>query len=58
MASTAKKKKSQNSFLWVVESIMEEPSYIDKDMFGAVQFIFMGGWFIYLLRGQSLGMVY
>jgi len=34
MTSTAKKKKPQNPLLWVVDSIMEEPSYIDRAWFG------------------------
>ena len=34
MASTSKKKKPQNPLLWVVDSIMEEPSYIDRAWFG------------------------
>ena len=34
MASSKKKKPQKDPLLWVVESIMEEPSYIDKAMFG------------------------
>ena len=34
MASSTKKKKKPNPFLWVVESLMDEPSYLEKPMFG------------------------
>ena len=34
MASSTKKKKRQNPFQWVVEPIMDEPSYLQKPMFG------------------------
>jgi len=34
MASSTKKKKKHNPFQWVVEPIMEEPSYLQKPMFG------------------------
>lgn len=34
MASPIKKKKKPNPFLWVVEPLQDEPSYIDKAMFG------------------------
>jgi len=34
MASSTKKKKKPNPFLWVVAPIMDEPSYLQKSMFG------------------------
>ncbi len=52
MAYTAKKKKPQNPFLWVVESIMEEPSYIDKAMFGC-RAIYLHGRLVLLLTSGA-----
>jgi hypothetical protein len=34
MASSTRKKKKLNPFLWVVEPLMDEPSYLQKTMFG------------------------
>jgi len=34
MASSTKKKKKLNPFLWVVEPLMDESSYLQKSMFG------------------------
>jgi hypothetical protein len=34
MASSTKKKRIPNPFLWVVEPLMDEPSYLEKPMFG------------------------
>jgi hypothetical protein len=58
MASSTKKKKKLNPFLWVVEPLMDESSYLQKPCSDAKPVIFMGGWFCYLIQGQSLGMGY
>jgi len=34
MASSSKKKKKHNPLQWVVEPLMDEPSYLEKPMFG------------------------
>ena len=34
MAASTKKKKKPNPFLWVVDPLMDEPSYLEKSMFG------------------------
>jgi hypothetical protein len=52
MASTSKKKKPQNPFLWVVDAIMEEPSYIDKAMFGC-RAIYLHGRLVLLLTSGA-----
>jgi len=53
MASTSKKKKPQNPLLWVVESIMEEPSYIDKAMFGCRGIYLHGRLMLVLCSGEE-----
>jgi hypothetical protein len=53
MAPTAKKKKPQNPLLWVVESIMEEPSYIDKAMFGCRGIYLHGRLMLVLCSGEE-----
>jgi len=52
MASTSKKKKPQNPFLWVVDPIIEEPSYIDKAMFGC-RAIYLHGRLVLLLTSGA-----
>ncbi len=52
MASSSKKKKPKNPFLWVVESIMDEPSYIDKAMFGC-RAIYLHGRLVLLLTSGA-----
>lgn len=49
----ASKKKPQNPFLWVVESIMEEPSYIDKAMFGCRGIYLHGRLMLVLSSGEE-----
>ena len=52
MASSTKKKKKQNPFLWVVEPIMDEPSYLQKSMFGC-QACYLHGRLVLLLTSGA-----
>lgn len=53
MASSPKKKKPQNPLHWVVESIMEEPGYIDKAMFGCRGIYLHGRLMLVLCSGEE-----
>ena len=53
MSSRAGKKKPQNPLLWVVESIMEEPSFIDKVMFGCRGIYLHGRLMLVLSSGEE-----
>jgi len=53
MTSPSKKKKLQNPFLWVVESIMEEPSYIDRAWFGCRAIYLHGRLMLVLCAGEE-----
>lgn len=50
---TKKKKKPRNPLLWVVESIMEEPSFIDKAMFGCRGIYLHGRLMLVLCAGEE-----
>ncbi len=51
--AVSKKKKAQNPLLWVVESIMEEPSYIDRAWFGCRAIYLHGRLMLVLCSGQE-----
>jgi hypothetical protein len=53
MTSTSKKKKKQNPLLWVVDSIMEEPSYIDRAWFGCRAIYLHGRLMLVLCSGEE-----
>ena len=48
-----KKKKPQNPLLWVVEPLMDEPSYIDKAMFGCRGIYLHGRLMLVLCSGDE-----
>lgn len=52
MASSTKKKKMINPFLWVVEPLKEEPSYLQKPMFGC-QACYLHGRLVLLLASGA-----
>jgi len=52
-SSSSKKKKPQNPLLWVVDSIMEEPSYIDRAWFGCRAIYLHGRLMLVLCSGQE-----
>ena len=52
MVSSTKKKKPQNPLLWVVEPIMDEPSYLQKSMFGC-QACYLHGRLVLLLTSGA-----
>lgn len=52
MASSTKKKKKLNPFLWVVEPFMNEPSYLQKSMFGC-QACYLHGRLVLLLTSGA-----
>ena len=52
MASSTKKKKKLNPFLWVVEPLMDEPSYLQKPMFGC-QVCYLHGRLVLLLTSGA-----
>jgi hypothetical protein len=53
MNSPSKKKKPKNPLLWVVESIMEEPSYIDRAWFGCRAIYLHGRLMLVLCSGEE-----
>jgi len=52
MASSTKKKKKHNPFQWVVEPVMDEPSYLQKTMFGC-QACYLHGRLVLLLTSGA-----
>jgi len=52
MTSSTKKKKKHNPLQWVVEPIMEEPSYLQKPMFGC-QACYLHGRLVLLLTSGA-----
>jgi hypothetical protein len=53
MPSSRKKKKKQHPLLWVVESLMEEPSYLEKSMFGCLAIYLHGRLMLVLASGEE-----
>ena len=53
MTSTSRKKKSRNPLLWVVEPIMEEPSYIERAWFGCRAIYLHGRLMLVLCSGEE-----
>lgn len=53
MASTTKKKKKPTPFLWVVEPLMDEPSYLQKSMFGCQAYYLHGRLVLLLTSGAE-----
>lgn len=51
--AASSKNKPQNPLLWVVESIMEEPSYLDKAMFGCRGIYLHGRLMLVLCSGEE-----
>jgi hypothetical protein len=53
MGDSSKKKEPKNLLLWVVESIMEEPSYIDRAWFGCRAVYLHGRLMLVLCSGEE-----
>jgi hypothetical protein len=53
MASQSKKKNKQHPLLWVVESLMEEPSYLEKPMFGCLAIYLHGRLTLVIASGEE-----
>jgi hypothetical protein len=53
MTSSSKKKKPQNPLLWVVDSITEEPSYLNRAWFGCRAIYLHGKLMIVLCSGEE-----
>lgn len=53
MVSRSKKKTKDHPLLWVVESLMEEPSYIAKPMFGCLGIYLHGRLMLVLASGEE-----
>jgi hypothetical protein len=53
MPSSGKKIKKQHPLLWVVESLMEEPSYLEKPMFGCLAIYLHGRLMLVLASGEE-----
>jgi hypothetical protein len=53
MASKTKKKPKTHPLLWVVESLMEEPSYLQKTMFGCLAIYLHGRLMLVLASGEE-----
>jgi len=52
MASSTKKKKKQNPLQWVMDPLMEEPSFLQKSMFGC-QACYLHGRLVLLLTSGA-----
>jgi len=53
MSFSPKKKKPQNHLHWVVESLMEEPSYLEKSMFGCLAIYLYGRLMLVICSGEE-----
>jgi hypothetical protein len=53
MPSSKKKIKKLHSLLWVVESLEEEPSYLEKPMFGCLAIYLHGRLMLVLTSGEE-----
>jgi len=53
MASQSKKKTKNHPLLWAVESLMEEPSYLEKPMFGCLAIYLHGRLMLVLASGEE-----
>lgn len=53
MPSSKKKLKKQHPLLWVVDSLMEEPSYLEKSMFGCLAIYLHGKLMLVLASGEE-----
>ena len=53
MPSSRKRIRKQHSLLWVVESLMEEPSYLEKPMFGCLAIYLHGRLMLVLASGEE-----
>jgi len=53
MVPTSKNKKPHNPLLWVADSIMEEPSYIDRAWFGCRAIYLHGKLMLVLCSGEE-----
>ncbi len=53
MPSSRKRIKKQHPLLWVVESLMEEPSYLEKPMFGCLAIYLHGRLMLVLASGEE-----
>jgi hypothetical protein len=51
--SARSKRKAKDHLLWVVESLMEEPSYIAKPMFGCLGIYLHGKLMLVLASGEE-----
>jgi hypothetical protein len=52
-SSSSKKRKPRNPLLWVVDPIMEEPSYMDRAWFGCRAIYLHGRLMLVLCSGQE-----
>jgi hypothetical protein len=53
MVLRSKRKPKQHPLLWVVESLMEEPSYMEKPMFGCLALYLHGKLMLVLASGEE-----
>jgi hypothetical protein len=53
MSSSSKKKKPKNPLLWVVDSLMDEPSYLDRAWFGCKAIYLRGLMVLVLCSGDE-----
>lgn len=53
VVSSTKKKKKHNPFLWVIEPLMDEPSYLQKPMFGCQACYLYGRLVLALASGEE-----
>jgi hypothetical protein len=53
MRSSRKRIKKQHPFLWVIEPLMEEPSYLEKPMFGCLAIYLHGRLMLVLASGEE-----
>lgn len=53
MPSSRKKKPKNHPLLWVIEPLMEEPSYLEKPMFGCLAVYLHGRLMLALASGEE-----
>jgi len=53
MPSSKKRIKKQHPLLWVVDPLMEEPSYLEKSMFGCLAIYLHGKLMLVLASGEE-----
>ena len=57
MESPSKRRKKEQPLRWVIESMLEEPSYLEKYMFGCLAVMYTGAFLCCCHQEKNRGMV-